>query len=284
MTGSVRCGKCKSRFFAAHRLPGDVVRKGGNVMRREIPASDKNRFLQRISGILYPGRCVLCDRILEKSAQMVCRDCRPLVRFIEEPRCCRCGRPLESDTEAYCENCKIHPRLFERGFAPFVYDGAVKEAIMRLKYGHRAENARFFAKSMYVCGKPFLTETAPQALVPVPIHRERRMRRGYNQAELLAEALSDLTGIPVVKNRILRVRGTAPQKELGMQQRKKNLAGAFRITGETGRDRMIPARVLIVDDIFTTGSTIDTLAALLLRAGAEKVYFSCAAIAAGFSV
>ena len=253
-------------------------------MRQRGPASDKNRFLRRISGILYPGRCVLCEVILVKSADMVCRDCRPLVRFIEEPKCCRCGRPLAADTEVYCENCKIHPRLFERGFVPFVYDGAVKESIMRLKYGHRAENARFFAKAMYVCGKQFLMETAPQAIIPVPIHRERRIRRGYNQAELLAEALSDLSGIPVMKDRILRVRGTAPQKELGMRQRRKNLAGAFRLTGENGRDRMIPARILIVDDIFTTGSTIDTIAALLLRAGAEKVYFSCAAIAAGFSV
>ncbi|MBQ9062330.1 MAG: ComF family protein [Eubacterium sp.] len=253
-------------------------------MQRTVPASGKNRLLQRISGILYPGRCVLCDSILEKSADMVCRDCRPLVQFIGEPRCCRCGRPLETDTEAYCENCKIHPRLFEKGFAPFVYDGAVKEALMRLKYGHRAENARFFGKAMYVCGKQFLAETAPQAVVPVPIHRERKMRRGYNQAELLAESLADLTGIPVIKDRILRVRGTAPQKELGVRQRRKNLAGAFRIAGTAGRDRIFPARVLIVDDIYTTGSTIDTIAALLLRAGAETVYFTCAAIAAGFSV
>lgn len=245
-------------------------------MRQRSARERKTRILPRAAGLLYPRRCVLCDCLLDREVSMVCRQCRSEVQFIAGPTCCRCGRPLEHDTDLYCAGCGIHPRLFLGGFAPFVYDGPVKEAIIRLKYSHRAEYAQFFAQAMYVFGKQFLKQTKPQALIPVPVHRERRILRGYNQAELLAEQLSDLTGIPVMKDSIRRIKGTAPQKELGIRQRQKNLSGAFQASGR----RKLPERILIVDDIFTTGSTADAVTAVLLRAGAQKVYFACAAIAA----
>lgn len=248
---------------------------------RPRPEHDKGSdIMLRAADLLYPPRCVLCDRLLDRNSSMVCAACRPKLRVITGPRCYRCGRPLEHAADQYCAGCGIHPRLFSRGFAPFVYDGAVRDAIVRLKYSHRAEYARFFGKAMSVFGKEFLRETAPQAIAAVPIHRERRIRRGYNQAELLAEQLSGFTGIPLLKNRIRRVRGTAPQKELGMRQRRKNLAGAFVLCP----GQSFPERILIVDDIFTTGSTIDTVAALLMQAGVREVFFACAAIAAGFSI
>ncbi|MBQ2626253.1 MAG: ComF family protein [Eubacterium sp.] len=245
-------------------------------MRRAKQSIFKNRILMTAGNLIYPPHCALCDHILGKNEDEVCCACRKKIHFISDPKCSRCGRPLTDDTEEYCEHCRTHIRMFEEGFAPFVYDGVVKEAIMRLKYGHRAEHAVFFARAMYCAGRDFLNRAKPQMIVPVPIHRGRSIRRGYNQAGLLAEKLSHFSGIPCQKKLITRVRGTMPQKELDMRQRRKNLRGVFRVNTLQGE---MPDRILVVDDIFTTGSTIDTIAACLLRAGAKSVYFACATIA-----
>ena len=234
------------------------------------------RILRGAAGILYPERCVFCDAVLEGSGRMLCGSCRQRVRFLEEPLCCRCGRPLSEERAEYCRQCAEAGVLFERGFAPFAYDGEVQDAMMRFKYGHRAEYAAFFAKAIWTFGISFLEIWKPQALVPVPIHRKRQISRGYNQAECIAAELSALSGIPVRTDLIARVKGTMPQKELGRLARRENLRGAFRVP----EGAVPPADILVVDDIFTTGSTIDAVSGHLLRAGAKRVWFACASVAA----
>lgn len=139
---------------------------------------------------------------------------------------------------------------------------------MRFKYGNRPEYADFFAASIRHFGKSRIKAWKPLIIIPVPIHKDRLNKRGYNQAALIARSLSLLTGIPANEEFVIRTKKTKAQKELDKNARRKNLAEAFKYVGT----QKVPPRVLIVDDIFTTGNTADAIAAVLKENGAEKVY------------
>ena len=235
----------------------------------------------RLSDWLYPRHCPICDRILNRQEPLVCRQCAPRLTVIRGPVCMRCGRPLQEEDETgraeeYCADCRRTQHLFIRGFAPYVYRDGIRRSVLRMKYGGRAEYARFYAASMYHFGGNLLRQWQPDVIVPVPVHRKRYVKRGYNQAGLLALHLSALAGIPVDEP-VMRVRQTRPQKGLTPAERRKNVRGAFRLC-----EGVRPAeRILLVDDIYTTGSTLDALAAVLLEGGARKLMFACASVSMG---
>ena len=144
----------------------------------------------------------------------------------------------------------------------------------RFKNGNRRCYADFFGEELFLALQGVLGRWKPQVLVPVPIHRERRRRRGYNQAELLTRGLSARTGIPSDPRLLFRVRRTRVQASLDDRERRKNVKGAFAV-----RDDVCPyQRILLVDDIYTTGSTIDACAAILKKAGVRKIFFLTIAI------
>lgn len=225
---------------------------------------------------IYPRRCALCDAPLLSGERLVCRKCCGKIPFLEQPLCFSCGRPLRDAGAEYCESCAATHHFYIRGFAPFAYDGIVRDSILRLKYSHRAEYAAFYAHAAVFFGKDLLDVWHPEAIVPIPIHHSRLIRRGYNQAALFAAALSERTGIQKLEA-LARVHSTRPMKELDAEERRRNLIRAFRIDPSV----RVPARVLVADDIYTTGATIDAAAAVLKRAGASEVYFVCASVAPG---
>ena len=229
--------------------------------------------------VLYPRRCPVCDGLLKKEEPLICRSCAGRITFLKQPLCFRCGKPLEREDREYCGDCRKVRHRYERGFAPFSYRGIMQKSVMRFKYGGRAEYAGFYAAAMMKYGKSMLERWKPDVLIPVPVHPARLARRGYNQAGVLAERLSELCGIPADEKAVLRTKNTRAQKELGGMERKKNLARAFSLA----KGFRPEGTVLIVDDIYTTGSTIDALAALLLENGAEKVYFACITVSPGDS-
>lgn len=151
---------------------------------------------------------------------------------------------------------------------------SVAGSLYRFKYAGRQEYARFYAEAIVEKLGEAIRAWKSDALVPVPIHRTRRRERGYNQAELLAREIGRRMDIPVDSHVIRRVKKTLPQKQLDDAERQNNLKRAFKIE----RNDVKLERVIIVDDIYTTGSTIDACAAELKRAGVEKVYFITAAI------
>ncbi len=153
---------------------------------------------------------------------------------------------------------------------------------MRFKYLGRAEYAGFFGKMMTEFGKTKGMFRDADLIVPVPIHRQRRIRRGYNQAELLAEQISLLTGIPMQRNLVLRRKKTKAQKALGRESRRQNLMNAFTVP-DPGAELLKGKHVLLVDDIYTTGSTADAVSIRLLEAGAASVSVLCLAVSPGFS-
>ena len=256
--------------------PGNVLKnEPGNGLRDHLKS-----VLKMLPELLFPRRCPLCDGLLSRDERYLCRACARDLPMIRGPVCLKCGRPVRSGRTEYCENCGRREHLFTRGFAPYVYADAIQASVMRFKYQHRAEYASFYAASILLYGESLLKNWKIDVIVPVPIHTKRYRKRGYNQAEEIAVRLSELSGIPCDPSSVFRVKNTAAQKGLDPSQRRKNLQNAFRVSDQ---ETLKGKRILIVDDIYTTGTTVDSLAACLLSAGAAQVFFAAASIAAGAS-
>lgn len=163
---------------------------------------------------------------------------------------------------------------FDRSVAVFTYRSA-GSGLLDLKYRNKREYALFYAsEAARVYGELICMRWKPQALVPVPVHRTRRRERGYNQAELLAQRLGALLHIPVRADLLVRVKRTLPQRELNADERLRNLQGAFGLGAEP---RGIET-ALLIDDVYTTGSTLEANARVLKRAGVREVYCLCMAV------
>ena len=158
---------------------------------------------------------------------------------------------------------------FTRGRALYVYGGTARESISRFKFHGRREYADFYGQDIIKHLGSFIRRYNPDMIIPVPISKEKMKKRGYNQAGLIAESISRCTGIPVNRKAVIRTRNTPPMKELTRTERMKNLKGAFKINAHDVKCR----NVLIVDDIYTTGSTIDAIAGGLKKAGARDIIF-----------
>ncbi len=226
--------------------------------------------------LLFPNRCPVCDNAVSIGDGLVCRECRDKWKVIKAPFCLRCGRPLPVAESEYCHDCTCKQHLYLQGRALYKY-GDVAKSIYRFKYGGRQEYATFFGEKMARELRGFIHGIQPDGLVPVPLSKKRQNRRGYNQAELLARVLGTLFNIPVYNRLVVRKRDTVPQKELNALQRQNNLKKAFKIA----QNDVKLSTIIIIDDIYTTGSTVDALAEVLLQAGTDKIYFVALAIGAG---
>lgn len=224
--------------------------------------------------MLYPSRCPLCDRLIKASERLVCQDCIGKIPFIKGPLCEKCGRPLKETEEGRCDECKMRMHVFDRALAPFRYEGAVKESLMNFKFRRRAEYYYFYAAAIAAYAESAVKIWSPDIIIPVPSHRKREKERGYNQAFLTARELGRFFDLPVSRDLVLRVKNTKALKELGYRERLETLKGAFEINGKYE----VPERILIVDDILTSGSTLDSMSSLLKNAGAEHVYALCISV------
>lgn len=218
--------------------------------------------------LLFPRRCPVCDEPVAAGEGLCCISCRGQLRRIRESYCLKCGRPLQEETQEYCPDCAKGKAQYERGRSLYEYESAA-EAIYRFKYGGRQEYAAFFGQEMAEELGSFVKDFAPQVLLPVPLSRERMRTRGYNQAALLARELGNRLAIPVAENLAVRVKNTVPQKELSSAERQNNLKKAFKIPANDVK----LSTVMLVDDIYTTGSTVNALTDALRGAGVGRVGF-----------
>lgn len=218
--------------------------------------------------MLFPRRCPVCDSVLPFGGGLICEECGKKLIYVQEPRCRKCGRMLTDRGREYCPDCENVSHGFDRAVSAFIYNDAMQEAVFRFKYQGRQEYADFFAESMGRYLSREITGFGAEALIPVPLHKERLKKRGYNQAALLSEKLGKIMGIRVEKDLVKRVRATAPQKTLTREERRKNLKKAFKLSGNGVK----LTKVIIVDDIYTTGSTVDEISYLLRAAGVRSVY------------
>lgn len=227
------------------------------------------KMAERILNLIYPSRCAMCDALLERGGRYICKVCESQVQTVGEPYCMKCGKTLSHEETEYCRDCLLHPHVFDRGRSLLVYDGPVRQSLYRFKYGARKEYAEAYAALTERGLGSFVKKIQPEALVPVPLHRHRYRMRGYNQAELFAKALGRRMGIPVASKMVQRVKNTLPQKELDLSERQNNLKKAFKINGNDVKLNTI----IIIDDIYTTGSTIDALAETFRGVGVQNIYF-----------
>lgn len=225
--------------------------------------------------LLFPLRCPVCDGIVVPSEQGICTECEKKLRQITPPYCMKCGKKLQEEGEL-CEDCSRIRHIFARGRALYEYE-SVAATVYRLKYGERQEYAKFLGEEMAYYLGSFIREVHPDALIPVPLHRKRYHKRGYNQAALLARSLGAALGIPVAEDFLCRTKDTIPLKLLNPKERQNNLKKAFIISQNDVKLKT----VIMVDDIYTTGSTMDEAARTLQTGGVEKIYFVTLACGAG---
>ncbi|MCD8379181.1 MAG: ComF family protein [Lachnospiraceae bacterium] len=219
-----------------------------------------------IKELLFPRRCPVCDKPAPWG-EYICPACAGRLKPLGRSYCLKCGKGLTKEEWEYCADCQKYPHVFDRGRSLYTYESAAG-AIFRLKYKGRQEYADFFAEEWYRYLADTIRSWQIDLIVPVPLHRSRRRTRGYNQAELLAKALGRRLQLPVSPACVIRCRKTISQKQLNRVQRQNNLKNAFKMN----RVDVQLKGVLLVDDIYTTGSTADAVASVLKKAGAARVY------------
>lgn len=224
----------------------------------------------------------MCDEVLyAKNAParpMVCPGCVPKIKFISQPTCMKCGKPLESETEELCHDCVNNSFAYRRGVAAFSYSKEMKRSMYGFKYNNRREYGKFYADTVCRNYGNVIKSWNADVMVPVPLHPKRQQKRGYNQATVLAKCLEECLKIPVDEKVLARVKNTVPQKELVIKERNNNIEKAFQI----GTNVIKYRKVILVDDIYTTGATINECARELRGAGVSEVYFITACIGNGF--
>lgn len=227
---------------------------------------------------MYPRTCPVCGKVLGIDKGYICKDCQKQLVYITEPKCMKCGKKLLSDVEEYCYDCKKQQHYFINGLAPFAHVGAITDSIYKIKYNNKREYIDFFVNELIRLYQREILSWGCDALVPVPIHRKKKIIRGYNQAECIAKRMAKHLNLPVCKNGLIRVKNTVAQKELNDKERRNNIENAFII----GKDIVKYSKIILVDDIYTTGSTIDACSKTLLNAGVQEVHFVCLSIGNGF--
>ena len=239
-------------------------------MRKEMRRRSKNEIKSRVIGLCYPPRCPGCDAILltKDRALGFCGECRKKIVVVKERFCMKCGKQLPDSREEYCEDCGRAEHAFVEGRAVFGYEGVMKAAMYRFKYGNRRGYAGIFAAWAVRAHGSWIREKQPDVIVPVPLYFRKRQQRGYNQALVWGAALGEKLNLAVDGRALFRVRPTRPQKELDPVGRSVNLERAF----FARREPVAGKTVFLVDDIYTTGSTMDEAAETLLEAGAARVF------------
>lgn len=232
------------------------------------------KFIQRL---LWPQTCPFCGRVHKEGT---CPECEKAVKKLEikEPRCMQCGKPVSNTEEEYCYDCAHTYHHYDRGCSIWLHKPPVSTSIYRFKYQNQRNYGTYYAVKLAQCCRTSIKAWNPDLIIPIPLHSRKRRQRGYNQAELLAKELAVLTGIKMDSRGLIRKRYTNPQKLLKSSERKENMKEVF----ETGKDFKPVGSVILVDDIYTTGSTIDAAAVALRRAGVENVCFLTISIGQGY--
>jgi ComF family protein len=209
--------------------------------------------------LLFPPRCGGC----QKAGSLWCETCRAAVQPIEPPWCEKCGEPFIAD--GLCANCRAHPLSIEKIRSVALFDGVLREAIHRFKYERLSSLAEPFGAMLADYWRA--EQLAADWLIPVPLHPSRERDRGYNQSELLARQLSRRMNVPISRRGLRRTRATAVQMTLNAAERHANVAGAF----ACHEPRVRGACIVIIDDVCTTGATLEACAQAVLKAGAASV-------------
>lgn len=230
--------------------------------------------LQHLLDIIYPPRCHICQDFIEgdiNKHNWICLKCLHSFKRISSPYCSICRTPFASLSEDNhpCEDCLRHPPAYETLAAPYLYEGEILQAIHQLKYSGKTHLAQSLGSLLYLFAREWLGEKKGFILIPIPLHPKRLRERGFNQSLLLAREVAGQHDLEVDFLSLRRKRYTEPQINLKFHERKKNVKNAFEVREKhniNGRS------VILLDDVATTGSTMNECAQTLKRAGCKEVY------------
>jgi ComF family protein len=234
------------------------------------------RFLERYFAaaieLLYPRNCQLCFQAIENTSAIgyVCADCLRSVHPIRAPFCQKCGLPFRGEITVTfeCGNCRDKNYAFDRAIAAVTTQGIVRECVHRFKYARHEWFGNILAHYLIEAGLQHFDWDSVDAIVPVPLHPRKLREREFNQAEFLGNKLSRAFQKPLFTNNLCRIRDTQTQTRLDLQGRAENMRGAFAVKQP---DAFTGKRLILVDDVFTTGATTNECANILFKAGAANV-------------
>jgi ComF family protein len=235
------------------------------------------RALKSLIDLIYPPRCPICQAFLQDQNTLqgkqdipFCQDCFKEFTEIKSPICSLCGRPFSGGVEQdrVCEDCLRRRPSYDIARAPYLYDGALMTAIHELKYAQRSHLADSLGSLLASFAQTWIGELKGYLIMPVPLHPRRLRSRGFNQSLLLARCVTSKTGADLDFLSLRRTRFTKPQTELSSEERKKNVRKAFEVVK---KEAVKGRTIVLVDDVATTGSTLNECAKALKRAGADGV-------------
>lgn len=233
-----------------------------------VPAAIRGT-VRRVVDIVLPLRCLGCGELVGDPGA-VCPTCWGGIDFIAPPMCRCCGLPFDYDegANAVCGDCARRQPLFDRARSVMIYNDASRRLVLAFKHADRIDAAPAWGEWLARAGADLLADA--DFLVPVPLHRRRLITRRYNQAALMAQALGRNSGLPVIVDALRRVRATPSQGRMNRSQRERNVAGAFAVR-DSRQESIRDARIVLVDDVMTTGATLTACIRPLLHAGAANV-------------
>jgi competence protein ComFC len=228
-------------------------------------------ILNSVSSAFIPDLCLLCGSENLTGSTSVCHECRTSLRWVTPPICEVCGKPLtklEDKNSTTCGACLSSPPAYDMARYGLYYEKSVRAAITRFKFNALLYSSRPLAAFLLEAFDRYYVNGNFDVILPVPVHTRRLMARGFNQATILSQKLSKATGIPLDRTSLIKTKNTEPQVRLSRSKRLSNLTNAFQI--KYGKS-MSKKRVLLVDDVSTTGATVTEVAKVLQTAGVSYV-------------
>jgi len=220
--------------------------------------------------VFLPPICHICHSFIPNAGTLhICKTCRDSLPLVSSPLCPVCGIPfIGTGSDHRCSACLSNPPHFDTARAHFLYEGPIRDLIHSFKYNRKTHLRNPLALMTLEGMSVFLVNQNPHLIIPVPLHRSRLRQRGFNQAVLLGRAISHQLSLPMSPNTLARTRPTEPQIDLSAAQRQVNVKGAFTVSKP---DQVAGKRILLLDDVMTTGSTMNECAKELKKAGADVV-------------
>lgn len=233
-----------------------------------------NGYVESFLELLYPEKntCFICN-IYDESIndKYICADCEKKLKRINPPVCNKCSKPIDYDSsDCLCPDCNVYDKSFEMSKSLYSYEGIIKDCIYSFKYYNKPYFYKFFGSLVlnFMIANDY---TNFDYITSVPLHKSKMRTRGYNQSELIAKYIADELFIPYV-NALKRTKKTTKQSQQSKEDRRKNLKGAFTVKSPQKNEKIKNSNVLLVDDVYTTGSTADECSKALLNFGVTKVY------------
>lgn len=220
-------------------------------------------MLKKITSIVFPPRCVLCQNPGHANLD-ICQSCYQSLPFIQHA-CTQCALPLEVETktDSLCGHCLKHPPAYDHSLSLLRYENKVVQLVTRYKFHNSLSYSRLLAELLL---DKLINAAKPDCMIAVPLHKNRLYRRGFNQSHELGKIISKRLKIPLVNEVVHRIRETEQQAGLNAKQRRQNIRGAFAVV-----EPIKYKHVVLIDDVVTTGSTVNELARVLKKAGVQTI-------------